>query len=33
VSKRISEELYRPIGRLFANRYCSTRERFDLPTK
>jgi len=30
-TKRISEELYRPIGRLFANRYCSTRERFDLP--
>jgi flavin reductase (DIM6/NTAB) family NADH-FMN oxidoreductase RutF len=33
VTKRISEELYRPVGRLFANRYCSTRERFDLPTK
>jgi flavin reductase (DIM6/NTAB) family NADH-FMN oxidoreductase RutF len=31
VTKRISEEHYRPIGRLFANRYCSTRERFDLP--
>jgi len=30
-TKRISEELYRPIGRLFANRYCSTRERFNLP--
>ena len=31
VTKRISEEHYRPIGRLFANRYCTTRERFDLP--
>ena len=30
-TKRISEELYRPIGRLFANRYCTTRERFNLP--
>jgi len=29
-TKRISEELYRPIGRLFANRYCTTRDRFDL---
>ncbi len=33
VTKRISEELYRPVGRLFANRYCTTRHRFDLPTK
>ena len=31
VTKRISEERYRPIGRLFANRYCTTRQRFDLP--
>ncbi len=31
VSKRISEALYRPVGRLFANRYCTTRQRFDLP--
>ena len=30
-SKRISEERYRPVGRLFANRYCTTRQRFDLP--
>ena len=30
-TKRISEELYRPVGRLFADRYCSTRERFNLP--
>ena len=31
VTKRISEELYRPVGRLFADRYCTTRQRFDLP--
>ena len=31
VSKRISEELYRPVGRLFAERYCTTRQRFNLP--
>jgi flavin reductase (DIM6/NTAB) family NADH-FMN oxidoreductase RutF len=31
VTKRISEDLYRPVGRLFANRYCTTRQRFDLP--
>ena len=31
VTKRISEELYRPVGRLFATRYCKTGERFDLP--
>jgi flavin reductase (DIM6/NTAB) family NADH-FMN oxidoreductase RutF len=30
-TKRISEELYRPVGRLFAERYCTTRERFNLP--
>ena len=30
-TKRISEEHYRPVGRLFASRYCTTRERFDLP--
>jgi flavin reductase (DIM6/NTAB) family NADH-FMN oxidoreductase RutF len=30
-TKRISEENYRPIGRLFADRYCTTRERFNLP--
>jgi flavin reductase (DIM6/NTAB) family NADH-FMN oxidoreductase RutF len=30
-TKRISEENYRPIGRLFASRYCTTRERFNLP--
>ena len=27
----VSEEAYRPIGRLFADRYCTTRRRFDLP--
>ena len=31
VSKRISENLYRPVGRLFAERYCTTRQRFNLP--
>lgn len=31
VTKRISEEHYRPVGRLFAERYCTTRERFNLP--
>ena len=30
-TKRISEEHYRPIGRLFGNRYCTTRQRFNLP--
>jgi len=30
-TKRISEALYHPIGRLFARRYCTTRQRFDLP--
>lgn len=32
-TKRISEEGYRPVGRLFASRYCTTRQRFDLPGK
>lgn len=31
VSKRISEDYYKPVGRLFANRYCTTRQRFELP--
>ena len=30
-NKRIADERYRPIGRLYANRYCSTRQRFELP--
>jgi flavin reductase (DIM6/NTAB) family NADH-FMN oxidoreductase RutF len=32
-TKRISERNYHPIGRLFADRYCTTRERFNLPGK
>jgi flavin reductase (DIM6/NTAB) family NADH-FMN oxidoreductase RutF len=32
-TKRISEQAYRPVGRLFGNRYCTTRQRFDLPGK
>ena len=32
-TKRISEKNYHPIGRLFADRYCTTRERFNLPGK
>lgn len=30
-TRRISEENYKPVGRLFANRWCTTRQRFDLP--
>jgi len=30
-TKRISEERYRPVGRLYGTRYCTTRQRFDLP--
>lgn len=29
--KRVSEELYRPVGRLYGTRYCTTRQRFELP--
>jgi flavin reductase (DIM6/NTAB) family NADH-FMN oxidoreductase RutF len=32
-TKRISETNYRPIGRLFGDRYVTTRERFNLPGK
>ena len=32
-TKRVSEEHYKPVGRLFASRYCTTRERFSLPGK
>ncbi len=32
-TKRISGDLYHPIGRLYASRYCTTRQRFDLPGK
>jgi flavin reductase (DIM6/NTAB) family NADH-FMN oxidoreductase RutF len=30
---RISEDRYLPIGRLYGNRYCTTRDRFDLPAE
>jgi hypothetical protein len=30
-TKRVSEAAYRPVGRLFGTRYCTTRQRFDLP--
>jgi flavin reductase (DIM6/NTAB) family NADH-FMN oxidoreductase RutF len=32
-SRRISETAYRPVGRLFGTRYCTTRQRFELPGK
>lgn len=31
VSKRVSESDYFPVGRLYGTRYCTTRQRFDLP--
>lgn len=30
-TKRISDAHYKPVGRLYANRYCTTRQRFTLP--
>jgi flavin reductase (DIM6/NTAB) family NADH-FMN oxidoreductase RutF len=30
-TKRVSEANYRPVGRLYGVRYCTTRQRFDLP--
>jgi len=30
-TKRVDEAHYKPIGRLYANRYCTTRQRFALP--
>ena len=30
-TKRISDAEYKPVGRLYANRYCTTRQRFALP--
>jgi flavin reductase (DIM6/NTAB) family NADH-FMN oxidoreductase RutF len=30
-SRRISDTAYRPVGRLFGTRYCTTRQRFELP--
>jgi len=32
-TKRVSENNYRPVGRLYGSRYCTTRQRFDLPGK
>jgi flavin reductase (DIM6/NTAB) family NADH-FMN oxidoreductase RutF len=32
-TKRVSDAHYRPVGRLYANRYCTTRQRFTLPGK
>jgi flavin reductase (DIM6/NTAB) family NADH-FMN oxidoreductase RutF len=32
-SRRISEMAYRPVGRLFGTRYCTTRQLFELPGK
>ncbi len=31
VNKRVSENEYRPVGRLYGTRYCTTRQRFELP--
>ena len=31
VTRRVSDTHYKPIGRLWGNRYCTTRERFTLP--
>jgi flavin reductase (DIM6/NTAB) family NADH-FMN oxidoreductase RutF len=30
-TKRIADARYRPVGRLYASRYCTTRQRFELP--
>jgi len=30
-TKRVSEQRYQPVGRLYGTRYCTTRQRFDLP--
>jgi flavin reductase (DIM6/NTAB) family NADH-FMN oxidoreductase RutF len=32
-TKRVSEADYHPVGRLYGTRYCTTRQRFDLPGK
>jgi flavin reductase (DIM6/NTAB) family NADH-FMN oxidoreductase RutF len=32
-TKRVSDSHYRPVGRLYANRYCTTRQKFTLPGK
>ncbi len=31
VTKRVSEDDYFPVGRLYGTRYCTSRQRFDLP--
>lgn len=31
LTKRIADGRYRPVGRLYASRYCTTRQRFELP--
>ena len=31
LTKRVSEARYQPVGRLYGVRYCTTRQRFDLP--
>ena len=33
VTRRVSEADYRPVGRLYGTRYCTTRQRFELPGK
>ena len=30
-TRRVSEAAYQPVGRLYGTRYCTTRQRFDLP--
>ena len=30
-SKRVSQQDYRPVGRLYGTRYCTSRQRFELP--
>jgi flavin reductase (DIM6/NTAB) family NADH-FMN oxidoreductase RutF len=32
-TRRISDSQYRPVGRIFGTRYCTTRQRFQLPGK
>jgi len=31
LTKRVSDDEYFPVGRLYGTRYCTTRQRFDLP--
>jgi hypothetical protein len=32
-TRRIVDRAYLPVGRLFGTRYCTTRQRFELPGK